>query len=224
MFLARLETQRSVSSVESVCSVGKYDTLPELRFGIIPFHKKFSAYCCLLESASYLHEESMLSQKRVSWFKWRKMQKNGLRNKKKKATKKHSHGKKALRTQVLVKRDGDLRCPTVDTGITAERFSFRTLSTAFVSLLALIFFATLGLPSFMTNTIMRSRRCVLKYFMKKRQQAAHKKMMKQQAEFLSFIAILQAMKGGSTPGRKGFQKGKSGRVPTSSQGYYAFLH
>ena len=84
-------------------------------------------------------------------------------------------------------------------------------------MLALLFFAALGLPSFVTAMITHYRQSVFKYFLRKRRQAAHKRMMKQQAEFLAFIAILLEMKGGSTPGKKGFQKGKSGRVPTSSQ-------
>ena len=107
---------------------------------------------------------------------------------------------------------------------TSDRFSFRSITTSFVSFLALLFFAALGLSPFLMAMITHYRSSVFKYFLRKRRQSAHKRMMKQQAEFLSFIAILQAMKGGSTPGRKGFQKGKSGRVPTSTQGYYCFLH
>ena len=162
----------------------------------------------------------MLPQKRISWFKWRKIQKNGLGYKKNKATKKHTDGKKTLRTQAFVESDGDLRSSAVDTSLCSDRFSVRSFSTSFVSFLALIFFATLGLPSFVTDTMTRCRRHAKKYFLRKHQQAAHRKMMKQQAEFLSFIAVLQSMKGGSTPGRKGFQKGKSGRVTISSQGTF----
>ena len=120
------------------------------------------------------------------------------------------------------RRASKIHVPSEDSLLhsTPDRFSFRSLPTSIVSMLALLFFAALGFPSFVTAMITHCRRRVFKYFLTKRRQSAHKRMMKQQAEFLAFIAILQEMKGGSTPGKKGFQKGKSGRVPTSSQGYY----
>ena len=104
---------------------------------------------------------------------------------------------------------------------TSDRFSFRSLTASFVSMLALLFFATLGLPPFLMAMITHCRSRVSKYFLRKRRQASHKRMLKQQAEFLAFIAILQEMKGGSTPGKKGFQKGTpqgAGRGRTSQSG------